>query len=590
YVLDYLRDKQVVLPDHFPEKGRLKKEAEYFQLPDLVKVLTPEDLKHSPEEYFHSDYEDGSQGSDQRPCPPSSLVPADRKSGFITVGYRGSCTMGRESQTDAKFRRVPRIMICGRIALAKEVFGETLNESRDPDRTPDRYTSRFYLKFKHLERSFDMLSECGFQMVACNSSVTASFVNQHTEDKIWSSYTEYVFYRVLNVLKIKDDHDQQPPPLLSSRFTQGRGRGLLTTPGICTFLSSVISEMPLRQIWHIRSEAMSVIICQLLKMKDLKLLAISWPFQSAKVAPTCPRVSVFEVQQLAENQKAMTRSWSLQYSTVPVSALRTMGYFAALQILCQAAFGTCAVCSISLASANLPTLCGPAEPIAKTQNLAEGNAGVRLKTLQDSQDSRNGDGAGTKQSEAWWRARGASAACGRTGTSTVLPQSCHSHLLSFVPGGPSRWSSPPCDCCCKGHKGEGESGTSFNELSTSSSESQSEASSPQGTVIRGPVSRQAHVQTLDRPPKKGPSGQAQHTPGQQQSSEQRRKSDLLRTLTASSRDSASTGGKKRPTKEKLTVEEELEKCIQDFRKIKIPERFPERKYMWQADLLRKYRL
>lgn len=40
----------------------------------------------------------------------------------------------------------------------------------------------------------------------------------------------------------------------------------------------------------------------------------------------------------------------------------------------------------------------------------------------------------------------------------------------------------------------------------------------------------------------------------------------------------------------MTVEEELEKCIQDFQKIKIPERFPERKYMWQADLLRKYRL
>ncbi|KAI7796247.1 hypothetical protein IRJ41_019956 [Triplophysa rosa] len=191
YVLDYLRDKQVVLPDHFPEKGRLRKEAEYFQLPDLVKLLTPDDLKPSPDEFIHSDYEDGSQGT----CPPPSLVPADRKSGFITVGYRGSCTMGRESQSDAKFRRVPRIMICGRIALAKEVFGETLNESRDPDRTPERYTSRFYLRFKHLERAFDMLSECGFQMVACNSSVTASVVNQHTDDKTWSSYTEYVFYR-----------------------------------------------------------------------------------------------------------------------------------------------------------------------------------------------------------------------------------------------------------------------------------------------------------------------------------------------------------------------------------------------------------
>ncbi|KAK2882128.1 hypothetical protein Q8A73_022638 [Channa argus] len=158
------------------------------------------------------------------------------------------------------------------------------------------------------------------------------------------------------------------------------------------------------------------------------------------------------------------------------------------------------------------------------------------------------------------------------------------HINSLLACGSSRWSSPPCDCCCKNHKGDGESGTSFNELSTSSSESQSEASSPQGTVICGPVSRQPHphanVQTLDRPMKKGPVAMIQQ-------SEQRRKSDLLRTLTASSRDTAC---KKRPTKEKMTVEEELEKCIQDFRKIKIPERFPERKYMWQADLLRKYHL
>lgn len=195
YILDYLRDRQVVLPDHFPERGRLKREAEYFQLPDLVKLLAPEDVKQSPDEFCHSDFEDASQGSDTRICPPSSLLPHDRKWGFITVGYRGSCTLGREGQADAKFRRVPRILVCGRISLAKEVFGETLNESRDPDRAPERYTSRFYLKFKHLERAFDMLSECGFHMVACNSSVTASFVNQYTEDKIWSSYTEYVFYR-----------------------------------------------------------------------------------------------------------------------------------------------------------------------------------------------------------------------------------------------------------------------------------------------------------------------------------------------------------------------------------------------------------
>nr|XP_033783663.1 BTB/POZ domain-containing protein KCTD16 [Geotrypetes seraphini] len=345
YVLDFLRDRQVVLPDHFPEKGRLKREAEYFQLPDLVKLLAPDDIKQSPDDHCHSDYEEVSQGSDTRVCPPASLLAPDRKWGFITVGYRGSCTMGRESQADAKFRRVPRILVCGRIALTKEVFGETLNESRDPDRAPDRYTSRFYLKFKHLERAFDMLSECGFHMVACNSSVTASFINQYTDDKIWSSYTEYVFYRGLS----------------------------------------------------------------------------------------------------------------------------------------------------------------------------------------------------------------------------------------------RRWSSPHCDCCCKNGKGEkeGESGTSCNELSTSSCDSQSEASSPQETVICGPVTRQTNIQTLDRPAKKGPVQLLQQ-------SEIRRKSDLLRTLTSGSRESNS--GKKKAAKEKLSIEEELEKCIQDFMKIKIPDRFPERKYPWQSDLLRKYHL
>ncbi|XP_018422846.1 PREDICTED: BTB/POZ domain-containing protein KCTD16 [Nanorana parkeri] len=344
YVLDYLRDRQVVLPDHFPEKGRLKREAEYFLLPELVKLLAPDEVKQSPDDYCHSDFEEASQGSETRICPSSSLMPSDKKWGFITIGYRGSCTMGRESQADAKFRRVPRILVCGRISLAKEVFGETLNESRDPDRAPEKYTSRFYLKFKHLERAFDMLSECGFQMVACNSSVTASFVNQYTDDKIWSSYTEYVFYR-----------------------------------------------------------------------------------------------------------------------------------------------------------------------------------------------------------------------------------------------GPTRWPSTHCDCCCKNTKGEkeGESGTSCNELSTSSCDSQSEASSPQETVICGPVTRQPNIQTLDRPAKKGPVQIIQQ-------SEIRRKSDLLRTLTTGSRESNTS--KKKVVKEKLSIEEELEKCIQDFMKIKIPERFPERKYSWQSDLLQKYHL
>lgn len=157
-------------------------------------------------------------------------------------------------------------------------------------------------------------------------------------------------------------------------------------------------------------------------------------------------------------------------------------------------------------------------------------------------------------------------------------------VLCFFAGEPSRWSSSHCDCCCKNGKGdkEGESGTSCNDLSTSSCDSQSEASSPQETVICGPVTRQTNIQTLDRPIKKGPVQLIQQ-------SEMRRKSDLLRTLTSGSRES-NMSSKKKAVKEKLSIEEELEKCIQDFLKIKIPDRFPERKHPWQSELLRKYHL
>ncbi|CAL8270059.1 unnamed protein product [Boreogadus saida] len=210
YILDYMRDQQLVLPDHFPERGRLQREAEFFNLPELVKLLAPKISKQNSlgDEGCQSDPEDaspgletgrhmGSLGAAAAAC--ASLVPggldASKRSGFITIGYRGSYTLGRDSQTDAKFRRVARIMVCGKTSLAKEVFGETLNESRDPDRPPERYTSRYYLKFTFLEQAFDKLADSGFHMVACNSTGTCAFAHEQTDDKIWTSYTEYVFYR-----------------------------------------------------------------------------------------------------------------------------------------------------------------------------------------------------------------------------------------------------------------------------------------------------------------------------------------------------------------------------------------------------------
>ncbi|XP_029458892.1 BTB/POZ domain-containing protein KCTD12 [Rhinatrema bivittatum] len=246
YVLDYLRDLQLVLPDYFPERSRLQREAEYFQLPELAKRLSPPRVSKEsslgdetpapppPPLLLHPALLAAAAAaylepeSELQPLPaPSSSSPAGapsptldpyrftassspasvprltpsqslegRRSGYITVGYRGSYTIGRDAQADAKFRRVARITVCGKTSLAKEVFGDTLNESRDPDRPPERYTSRYYLKFNFLEQAFDRLSEAGFHMVACSSTGTCAFAsNDQSEDKIWTSYTEYVFCR-----------------------------------------------------------------------------------------------------------------------------------------------------------------------------------------------------------------------------------------------------------------------------------------------------------------------------------------------------------------------------------------------------------
>uniref|UniRef100_A0A3Q2Z9R7 Potassium channel tetramerisation domain containing 12.2 n=1 Tax=Kryptolebias marmoratus TaxID=37003 RepID=A0A3Q2Z9R7_KRYMA len=197
YILDYLRDSELSLPDFFKERKRLQKEADFFQLPELSRRLAAVSKDSSstedsgePEEAELGSPVTSSSSSDRAPRSPGAV------SGYITVGYRGSYTIGRDIQADAKFRRVARITVCGKISLTKEVFGETLNESRDPDRPPDKYTSRYYLKYNFLEQAFDRLSEAGFHMVACNSTGTCSYgSNDPGEDKQWTSYTEYVFCR-----------------------------------------------------------------------------------------------------------------------------------------------------------------------------------------------------------------------------------------------------------------------------------------------------------------------------------------------------------------------------------------------------------
>ncbi|XP_023246940.1 BTB/POZ domain-containing protein KCTD16 isoform X2 [Copidosoma floridanum] len=177
YVLDYLRNQALVLPEGFRERERLRQEADFYGLGNLVKAI--------------QEQESG----------PTSLTQQQQKNGFITVGYRGSFAFGREGLSDVKFRKLSRILVCGRVALCRDVFGETLNESRDPDHgMSDRYTSRFFLKHSFIEQAFDMLHEHGFRLVGSCGSGTAGGTAElkpgvDLEENRWNHYNEFVFVR-----------------------------------------------------------------------------------------------------------------------------------------------------------------------------------------------------------------------------------------------------------------------------------------------------------------------------------------------------------------------------------------------------------
>ncbi|XP_063912348.1 BTB/POZ domain-containing protein KCTD12 [Zophobas morio] len=169
YVLDFLRDGTVVLPECFRERERLRREAEKYLLPGLVEAISNDIRNRAP--------------------------------GVITVGYRGSFQFGKDGLADVKFRKLSRILVCGRVPLCRDVFGETLNESRDPDHgVSERYTSRFFLKHSFLEQAFDMLIEQGFKLAGSCGSGTAGNAAEpkpgvDTEENRWNHYNEFVFVR-----------------------------------------------------------------------------------------------------------------------------------------------------------------------------------------------------------------------------------------------------------------------------------------------------------------------------------------------------------------------------------------------------------
>lgn len=191
YVLDFLRNKKLSLPENFAERDRLKIEAEFYRLVNMTRALMqlrPTSSNAPNGRYYNENNLNSSSNSASAIDPTSSSIisrPGPRSnSGYIVVGYRGTfgklldefyslinddfrLAFGRDGLADVKFRKISRILVCGRVHLCREVFGETLNESRDPDHgQTDRYTSRFFLKHTFLEQAFDMLSEASFLMVS----------------------------------------------------------------------------------------------------------------------------------------------------------------------------------------------------------------------------------------------------------------------------------------------------------------------------------------------------------------------------------------------------------------------------------------
>lgn len=175
YVLDFLRNQALVLPESFREKQRLRQEAAHFRLPAMAEAMEAE-----------------------AGAPAKSPT-----TGYITVGYRGSFAFGRDGLADVKFRKLSRILVCGRVTLCRDVFGETLNESRDPDHgLTDRYTSRFFLKHSFIEQAFDMLQEQGFRLAgSCGSGTAGGAAAEQlkpgvdSEENRWNHYNEFVFVR-----------------------------------------------------------------------------------------------------------------------------------------------------------------------------------------------------------------------------------------------------------------------------------------------------------------------------------------------------------------------------------------------------------
>ncbi|KAL3317399.1 hypothetical protein Ciccas_003949 [Cichlidogyrus casuarinus] len=172
YILDYCRYGVESVPKQLNEATRLRAEAEFYELPELVGFL------------------------DQMVNPDISLIQGPS---CIIIGYRGSFASGKEGVGDLRFRKVGRILVHGQTSACRQIFGESLNESRDPD-IGNQYSCRFFLNSISLEQAFDLLYRARYRLVtSCASGTNAGHVSNEAkfamdvEELRWQHYTEFVF-------------------------------------------------------------------------------------------------------------------------------------------------------------------------------------------------------------------------------------------------------------------------------------------------------------------------------------------------------------------------------------------------------------
>ncbi|VDP66395.1 unnamed protein product [Echinostoma caproni] len=147
YILDYCRYGRASLPTHLKELNRLKEEAIFYGLDEMI-------------------------------CQLEDMISLDPRwnsqlSSCITIGYRGTFGASRDGTTDLRFRKLARILVAGQTLECRRVFGDALNVTRDPD-TGSSYSSRFFLKHTILEQAFDLLYQNGYELVTCCASGTSA--------------------------------------------------------------------------------------------------------------------------------------------------------------------------------------------------------------------------------------------------------------------------------------------------------------------------------------------------------------------------------------------------------------------------------